>query len=116
MNLSKKLEQYALETAQRGSVITQAADLLRDIHATLDGQEWDSDTPNRIAEMLENAGFKVREADDVCDFVVTYYEKGDDGMDNQREFYCLAEDVDDAVAQCHALYPGCTTTHVEEAW
>ncbi len=113
MNLSELL----LSTNSYGDlkeIAGQAADLLREIHWALDRREWDSDTPAQISELLENAGFTIRGPAVLTDFVVTYYEKGDDGMDNQLTYTCSARDADHAIEQCHDDYPGCTTTHVEE--
>ncbi len=92
----------------------EAAELIRKIQRALSGREWDSETPCVIAGLLEDAGIEVREFGDLLDFVVTYYEKEDKGMDTPLTFCCSAEDEDHAVEQCQDAYPGCTTTYVEE--
>lgn len=92
----------------------EAAELLRKIQRALSGREWDSETPSVIAGLLDDAGIEVHEFGDLLDFVVTYYEKGDEWMETPLTFCCSAEDEDHAVEQCQDAYPGCTTTYVEE--
>lgn len=55
-----------LETAQRRAfqpadedTIGEARNLIGEIHALLDGKEWNSDTTNDIAELLARHGLPV---------------------------------------------------------
>jgi hypothetical protein len=40
---------------------------LNEIHAVLDGAEWDSDTPDLIAEIIKGLGYKIRSPDEAED-------------------------------------------------
>lgn len=39
------------------------SDVLRAIHAELDGTEWDADTCDRIANIVREAGYTVRDVE-----------------------------------------------------
>lgn len=112
MNLHERLSNPDSD-AELIRAALQASALIRDIHAVLDGSEWGSWTTYRIAELLEGAGYTIRPSYvELFNYMVTYYEKG--GGENALEFFCGAPDEEDAVDQCHAAYPGCVTTNVEE--
>ena len=54
------------ECCANARLIARAPDLLAAldaIHATMDGTEWDSDTLDTIADVLQLAGYEVRDAD-----------------------------------------------------
>lgn len=48
-------------------------------------------------------------------YLVHFYHKGDDQMDFPQTTEVWAVDEDDADEVCQKFYPGCTTTHIEEA-
>jgi len=47
------------------NVAIKHALIIDQIHALLDGQEWSSDTLERVAEILARNGFPIRSPEDV---------------------------------------------------
>ena len=44
---------------------TTAQEALDDIHACMDGKEWDADTLDQIAGILNQAGYEIRTAEEM---------------------------------------------------